>query len=58
MKRTSAQRVAALEREVKYLRSFVARLTAAVYTHTRTDIAPDAALPAMRRMRDEIRRKR
>lgn len=58
MKRTPAQRIVKLEREVKYLRSFVARLTSAIYTHTRTDIAPDAALPAMRRMRREIARKR
>lgn len=58
MKRTLAQRVVTLEREVKYLRSFVARLTAAVYTHTRTDIAPDAALPAMRKMLAEIKGKR
>lgn len=58
MRPTPAKRIATLERELKYLRSFLARLTSAVYTHTRTDIAPDAALPAMRRMRDEIKRKR
>lgn len=49
--------IAELRREVRYLRKFVARLTQAVYTHTRTDIAPDAALPAMRKMLREIRRK-
>ena len=47
-----------LRREWRELRRFVARLTQALYTHTRTDIAPDAALPAMRKMLAEIRRKR
>ena len=50
--------VAELRAEVRYLRKFVARLTQAIYTHTRTDIAPDAALPAMRKMIAEIRVKR
>lgn len=47
-----------LRAEVRYLREFIARLTQAVYTHTRTDIAPDAALPAMRKMLAEIKGKR
>jgi hypothetical protein len=50
--------VAELRRELRYLRRFVARLTKALYTHTRTDIAPDAALPAMRRLLAEIDGKR
>jgi hypothetical protein len=54
----ASREIRKLREEVRYLRRFVARLTQAVYTHTRTDIAPDAALPAMRRMRDEIRRGR
>lgn len=54
---TSKQRIVPLERELRALRKFVARLTKAVYTHTRTDIAPDAALPAMRKMVAEITRK-
>jgi hypothetical protein len=49
---------ASLRRELRQLRAFVARLTRALYTHTRTDIAPDAALPAMKRMVREIGRKR
>lgn len=55
MRLTDRQRIQLLGREVKELRSFVARLTQAVYTHTRTDIAPDAALPAMRKMLAEIK---
>lgn len=51
-------RIRKLERELGALRRFVARLTQAVYTHTRTDIRPDAALPTMRKLRDETRRKR
>lgn len=50
--------VRALRSEVRTLRRFVARLTQAVYTHTRTDIAPDAALPSMRKLLGEIRGKR
>lgn len=53
---TDAEKIAALGREVRFLRGFLFRLTRAVYTHTRTDIAPDAALPAMKKMLDEIRR--
>lgn len=53
---TERQRIVKLERELGALRGFVARLTQAIYTHTRTDIAPDAALPAMRRMLAEIKR--
>jgi hypothetical protein len=30
----------------------------ALYTHTRTDLAPDAALPSMRALVQEISRKR
>jgi hypothetical protein len=43
-----------LRREVKELRALVRRLARALYTHTRTDIAPDAALPAMRRIVREL----
>lgn len=50
--------IAQLRKEVRYLRGFLARITQALYTHTRTDIAPDAALPAMRRMLAEIKGKR
>jgi len=49
--------VAQLRREVRALRSLVTRLARALYTHTRTDIAPDAALPAMKRIVDELRRR-
>lgn len=55
---TDRQQIKALRRDLKSLRNFVARLTRAVYTHTRTDIAPDAALPTMRRMVREIRKPR
>lgn len=55
---TDRARLRALELEVRSQRRFLARLTQAVYTHTRTDIAPDAALPTMRKLRDESRRKR
>lgn len=58
MLKTEAAEIKKLKREVRFLRKFLVRLTDAVYTHTRTDIAPDAALPAMRRMRDEIRGRR
>jgi hypothetical protein len=37
-------------REFRELRALVVRLARALYTHTRTDIAPDAALPEMRRI--------
>jgi hypothetical protein len=36
----------------------VTRLAEALYTHTRTDLAPDAALPRMRRLVNALRRKR
>jgi hypothetical protein len=39
-----------LRREVRDLRALVIKLARALYKHTRTDIAPDAALPAMRRI--------
>lgn len=56
-KLSDRQKIQILGREVRNLRDFVARLTQAIYTHTRTDIAPDAALPAMRKMLAEIRKR-
>lgn len=47
-----------LRREVKQLRGLVIKLARALYKHTRTDIAPDAALPAMRRIVRDIERGR
>lgn len=39
-----------LRREVRGLRRLVVRLAKALHKHTRTDIAPDAALPEMGRI--------
>jgi len=47
-----------LEREVKAQRGLIAKLAAALLKHTRTDLAPDAALPEMKRLVDEIKRRR
>lgn len=49
---------AQLEREVKRQRAWIRTLARALYTHTRTDLAPDAALPAMRRLVRDIERTR
>lgn len=49
--------IAKLAREVRRQRSLIARLAKALYTHTRTDLAPDAALPAMRKLVKETRRR-
>lgn len=46
-----------LRREVKWLRSWCAKLARAVLTHTRTDLAPDAALPKMRALVHEVSRR-
>lgn len=45
-------------RETRALHKLMLRLTRAVYTHTRTDIAPDAALPEMRRILNAIRNRK
>jgi hypothetical protein len=47
--------IAELAREVRAQRRLLVRLTSALYTHTRTDIAPDAALPQMRKLLDEMK---
>lgn len=54
---TDKQKVAALEREVRRQRAWITRLARALCTHTRTDLAPDAALPAMRRLVRELARR-
>lgn len=51
---TDKQQIAALKREVKRQRAWLTKLAKAVYTHTRTDLAPDAALPAMRKLVGEL----
>ncbi len=50
--------LAELGREVKAQGRLLERLASALLKHTRTDLAPDAALPAMRKLVDEIRHKR
>lgn len=45
-----------LTREVRALRGLVVELAEALYTHTRTDIAPDAALPKMRSLVRRLRK--
>jgi hypothetical protein len=40
--------------EVQRLRGVVSRLAFALYTHARTDLAPDAALPALRELVQEL----
>jgi hypothetical protein len=47
---------AELRREVRQLRRLIVRLARVLHTHMRTDIAPDAGLPAMRKLLDEIGR--
>jgi hypothetical protein len=47
---------ASVHREVRVLRKLVIDLAEALYTHTRTDIAPDAALPKMRRIVVRLRK--
>jgi hypothetical protein len=48
---------AELRREVKELRRLTIKLARALYKHTRTDIAPDAALPEMRRIVRDLQKK-
>lgn len=43
-----------LRREVARQRRWLSQLAHALYTHTRTDLAPDAALPEMRKLAREI----
>lgn len=46
-----------LRAEVRRQRSWIARLAHALYVHTRTDLAPDATLPALRKLALETRMK-
>jgi len=46
-----------LQREVRELRKIVTRLSKALYTHTRTDLAPDAALPKMKAIVEDLTKK-
>jgi hypothetical protein len=41
-----------LRGELRELRRLVTRLARALYTHTRTDLPPDTALPQMKRLVD------
>jgi len=56
MKKNDDQ-VRELRREVRELRRLLTRLACAVEKHTRTDLAPDAALPAMRALVAELRKR-
>lgn len=47
---------ASVQREVRALRKLVVELAEALYTHTRTDLAPDAALPKMKRIVARLRK--
>jgi hypothetical protein len=44
---TPDQRIESLEAEVRDQRRLIIMLAKALHTHTRTDMAPDAALPLM-----------
>lgn len=46
--------LADLRREVRANRRLLARLAKVLHTHMRTDLAPDAGLPAMQSLLDEI----
>jgi hypothetical protein len=45
-----------IKKELKFLRRVLVKLTSAVYTHTRTDMAPDSALPKMKKLKKLARR--
>lgn len=44
-----------LRRELRRHRIWLVKLATALYTHARTDLAPDAALPALRELVGEMR---
>ncbi|MDB4996729.1 MAG: hypothetical protein JWM74_4161 [Myxococcaceae bacterium] len=48
------QGAAELRREVRQLRTWVTQLAKALHKHARTDLAPDAALPELQALVDEI----
>lgn len=54
MTRSEQRMVKELRAEVKRQRAWLTRLARALHTHTRTDLAPDAALPAMRKLVEEL----
>jgi len=47
-----------LRAELRQLRAELRELAAIVHTHVRTDLPPDACLPAMRRFRKKLGRAR
>lgn len=53
---TEKQELAALRRKVKEQGAWLRRLARAFVTHVRTDLAPDAALPAAKALALEIER--
>lgn len=48
---------AELRKELRAQRALIRRLARALYTHARTDLAPDAALPSLRRLIKDIEAK-
>lgn len=51
------QKFKTIEAEVRFQRQLLVKLTDAIYTHTRTDMAPDAALPRMAALKTLVRRR-